>query len=625
MPILSGSNLGLYYGDFEVFSNVSLEVNDDARIGIVGPNGGGKTSLLNVLLRELEPTTGSVTRARGTRIGYVPQHPPSGEDGETLRDVVSGAFSEVLRIEGEITETERAIEESADGQRQEAESRYASLLEQYESLGGYEYHNLVTRATAGVGLTAANLETPTASASGGERTRAALAKALLSDPDLLVLDEPTNYLDFGALAWLETTLSRSRHAFVVVSHDRYFLDRVANQIWDVDNHRLETYPGNYSKYRVLREEQRRRQQKEYEAQQDFIAKEESFIQRYHAGQRGREARGRATRLERVDRLESVSKERAASLQNVSASRTGQVVLTTRGLRVGYDDGGSQVQLLTMPDTQVQRESRTAIVGSNGSGKTTLLRTITGQIPALEGTANTGYNVEVGYYRQDLTDLPNTGTVLDALLDIKNLPIGEARAYLARFLFRGEDAFKEMSMLSGGERSRLALARLLIQEPNVLILDEPTTHLDIPSREALEQVLLSYNGTLLFVSHDRQLISLLAQQLWNVREGGVEPFSGTFEEWQEAEARAARNTGSASEQRRSQQQRARTQSKNQAPKPWIAQLEREIPALEQRLKQVERDLETASRRQDVEGVALLGQEYNDVRRLIDEAWEKWGDG
>ena len=374
------------------------------------------------------------------------------------------------------------------------------------------------RVLDGVGLPEETLATLAADASGGERTRAALARALLSEPDFLILDEPTNYLDFGGLDWLEDFLSTFMGGFMVVSHDRYFLDKVANRILELDSGKLRSYPGNFSKYRELKEEQLRRQLIEYERQQEYIEREEAFIRRYKAGQRAREARGRQTRLDRLERVEKPHTDEEVHLGSLSTFRTGQIAIRTSKLSVGYQQDGQGVPLLTVADTQLERGSRTAIVGSNGIGKTTLLRTILGGMPPIAGSARLGYNVEPGYYSQGSTDLPQHSTVMDAFLDARNLRIPDARNYLARFLFRGDDVFKPTSALSGGERSRLALARLLITEPNLLILDEPTTHLDIPSREALESMLGNYGGTLLFVSHDRRLISQLASQLWIVEDG-----------------------------------------------------------------------------------------------------------
>ncbi len=618
MSLISASGLSLYYGDTEVFSGVDLEVAGRARIGIVGPNGGGKTSLLRVLVGELSPTSGIVTRASGLRMGYVPQVATLSTGG-TLKDEVMLAFQRILQVEGEIAASALEIQWSQDAQRRQAERRYASLLQEFESLGGYDYQSRMERVVAGVGLSPEALATPVASASGGERTRAALARALLSDPDLLVLDEPTNYLDFHGLTWLEEFLGRFPHAFIVVSHDRYFLDRAVDQVWELDHGRLQVFPGNYTRYRALKVEQVKRQQREYQRQQEFIAREEEFIRRYRAGQRAREARGRATRLDRLERLEAPERDQTVSFSAGEVSRTGQVVLSTHGLRVGFVHGDRRTELLAVPDVKLERGSRTALIGDNGIGKTTLVETLLGLTPPVSGAVRLGQNVRTGYYRQGLDDLPAGSTVLDALLEARNIPVSEARSYLARFLFRGDDVYKLVGSLSGGERSRLALARLLITEPNFLVLDEPTTHLDIPSREALEQVLLSFEGTLLFVSHDRQLISLLAQQLWTAEGGAVRVFPGPFDQWVRTKQEPAPRAASAPREtpRRSPQAQKKQQAQTAEAGP-----EQVIPALEEVLRDLERQLEEASQRQDIAQIARLGEEYARTQARLQKAWEEW---
>ena len=622
MPILTASQLKLSYGDLQVFSGIELEVAERARVGIVGPNGGGKTSLLRILVRELEPDAGAVTRAEGLRIGYVPQTPVQTANG-SLRDEVMSAFDELRRLEDALAASALEIQQAEARNRRKAERGYTILLQRYQDLGGYDYESRMERVAAGVGLPRVTLDTPTSQASGGERTRAALAKALLTDPDLLVLDEPTNYLDFKGLTWLEGFLGRFSHSFIVVSHDRYFLDRVVNQVWELDRGRLRTFPGNYTRYRELVAQQAKGQQREYERQQAYIAKEDAFIRRYGAGQRAREARGRATRLAGLRRVEALTKEQSIHIGGVAASRTGQIVLSTRVLKVGYAVGERFVQLLTVPDLRVERGSRVALVGSNGVGKTTLLETFLGLVPPVSGSVSLGHNVEVGFQRQAGDGLPEESSVLDALLDARNVGIGEARDYLARFLFQGEDVFQPVASLSGGERTRLALARLVITEPNVLVLDEPTTHLDIPSREALEQALLAYDGTLLFVSHDRHLISLLANQLWIVEDGDLSMFEGTFEEWVRRTEETSGSPATPTKRRRRSARRRAPAPKKEPPQVPRPDPEEVISGLESRLADIERELEVASERQDVAEIVRLGEEYNETQARLAQALEDWG--
>ena len=622
MRLLTGSNLRALYGNLEVFSGVDVEVDSGARIGIVGPNGGGKTTLLRLLVGELEPNGGNVARAANLRLGYVPQL-PAVPGGGTLEDEVLEAFREVRRIEAQLEDSALDIQRANPHERRGAERRYSSLLHDFEALGGYDYQNRMERVVAGVGLPEEALRTPSSAASGGQRTRAALARALLADPDLLVLDEPTNYLDFRGLAWLEGFLERFGHSFVVVSHDRYFLDRTVGRIWEMEHGRLQSYPANFAGYRALKAERVERQRKEYERQQEFIAKEEYFIQRYKAGQRAREAKGRERRLARLERVRPPESSRTVSVSTDPASRTGQVVLSTESLEVGFAGEGRAVRLLGVPDLKLERGSRTAIIGSNGAGKTTLLRTLLGLHPPLAGDARLGHNVKAGYYRQGTDHLPANSSVIDALLDAKNIQVADARDYLARFLFRGDDVFQKVSTLSGGERSRLSLARLFLTAPNVLALDEPTTHLDIPSREALEAALLSYEGAALFISHDRQLISTLAERIWIVEDGTVTQFEGGFGEWARDNLQSPRRHQDKPRRSRTQRRRRnRVGTPTPEPQPQRIDHEKVIGDLEASLAKLESELAVASSQQRVEEVARLGEQYAETQARLEQAWDDW---
>ena len=621
MPLITASNLSVSFAELDVFEGISLEVGERARVGIVGPNGQGKTTLLETLVGGIAPQSGSVRRRRGLNIGYVPQTTRH-MDAETLGEEVMKAFAEVMRIEGEIALSAAAIQRADEDGRRNAERRYSDMLEAYEAAGGYDYENRLERVIAGVGLRMETMDVPVDEASGGQRTRASLAKALLAEPHLLILDEPTNYLDFDGLSWLEGFLRRTSHAFVVVSHDRYFLDQVTTEIWEINHGKLTAYKGNYSKYRHLKAERERRQQTEYVRQQHFITKQEDFIERYRAGQRSREALGREKRLNRMERIEAVRNDKTITLGTASATRTGRVVLTTQGLEVGFHGGGRPVKLLDIEDMALERGSCTAIIGPNGIGKTTFLQTILGYEPPLGGSAALGHNVKIGFQRQGTYDLPEHRSVLDAIIDVKNLSPEDARTYLGRFLFGGDDVYKTVSILSGGERTRLALARLLLQEPNFLVLDEPTTHLDISSREALEQVLLLYEGALLFVSHDRALISLLATRLLIVEDGRMGLFSGTFEEWAKTRDESAVRVVVRPKKKGRSKGSPASRTEPAMPQPRPIDYEGIIADLEGRLARIESRLQGATQRQDVEAIAKLGKEYNMVQSELETTWERW---
>ena len=633
MAVIGASQLGLHYAEMEIFGNITLQVNEKARIGIVGPNGSGKTSLLRVLLGEQDYDTGTIFRPEQLRIGYVPQTAMQSGSG-TLREQITETFRHLIDLEKQMVESALEIQQTQGSERKRAERRYSSLVDRYESEGGYDYHNAIERVVAGVGLSEEILDTLTIDASGGERTRAALATALLGDPDILVLDEPTNYLDFNGLEWLEGFLSTFRNAFIVVSHDRYFLDRVVTEIWEIDRARMKTFPGNYSKYKILRAEENERLSKEYRKQQEHIRREEYFIARYHAGQRSKEARGRAKRLDKINMIDAPAVEETVAIRSSEATRTGEIVLRTTDLEVGFTDSeGGKITLFEVPDTVIHRGTTTAIIGNNGIGKTTLLKTLLSDIPALEGKSSLGHNVKTGYFRQGSDEIPPNLTVMEALLQIKNLPIGEARGFLARFLFRGEEIFEKVSSLSGGERGRLALARLLILEPNVLILDEPTTHLDIQSREALEEMLTDFRGTILFVTHDRHLISLLANNLWIIHDGKIDTFDGTYKEWQENSSQKI-STPPPSESKlqdqkiqipgkgkkqKKQRPKNRIKSNKHNTKPNREEI---IDKLEKRVQEIEIELSASTGDADLERIRDLGIEHSALNEELQNALDQW---
>ena len=626
MTVIGASHLSLHYAEIEIFSDVTLQVNERARIGIVGPNGSGKTSLIRVLLGKQDYDKGEIFLPEHVRIGYVPQTAMDAGKG-TIKDQIMSGFSELIKLENELTISALEIEQTEGAARKRSEQRYSTLLDKYESMGGYDYQNRMERVVQGVGLSEEVLNTPLEDASGGERTRAALASALLGEPDLLILDEPTNYLDFKGLEWLEDFLSHFPCAFIVVSHDRYFLDRVVREIWEIDDCKLKSYPGNFSKYRLLKQEEIIRHEKEYQKQQDHIRREEYFIARYHAGQRSKEARGRARKLSRIERVEAPTSDEKVHISSVSASRTGQTVIKTMDLSVGYEHEGKIVNLFNVPDYEIQKETTTAIIGSNGIGKTTLLKTILGEIPAIKGSVSLGHNVKTGYFRQGSDEIPENLTVMEALLQIKNLSIGEARSFLARFLFKGEEIFEQVKSLSGGERGRLSLARLLITEPNVLILDEPTTHLDIPSREALEAMLQDFDGSVIFVSHDRHLISLLADNLWFVDGGQIREFEGTYDEWLESNKKNTSINRKIDQKielpiKKSAKKNLQQKKKSKSVKVPSVDISESIEALENEIKEIEQKLDEASNSGDLDRIIELGEKHASLTSKMEKTLSSW---
>jgi ATP-binding cassette subfamily F protein 3 len=471
---------------------------------------------------------------------------------------------------------------------------------------------------AGLGFPEGEQHQPLSILSGGQKTRALLAKLLLSEPDLLLLDEPTNHLDLAATQWLEEYLANWRGSLVVVAHDRYFLDEVVGRVWELAFGRLEDYPGNYSRYSTLRTERRERRLAEYEAQQKHIEKTEDFIRRYKAGQRAREARGRQKRLDRLPHLERPREAKTMSLSMKTDLRGGDLVLITEDLAIGYQSGAP---LFTCLDVYLRRGERAALLGPNGSGKTTFLKTVIGQVSPLAGLVEIGQNVKFGYLAQAHEGLNKENTILDEVLEVRNLPLEKARGFLGRFLFTGDDVFKLVGDLSGGERSRLALAKLTLEGANFLLLDEPTNHMDIASQEILEEVLADFNGTILLVSHDRYLINALATQVWTIEDGELRVYDGNYSDYEEQRSRGAKEQKhrGAKEQRSKAARGNRQQARG---KEQGAELEEDIVTLEARLAVLSEELVVASAAQDVESLRELGLEYQRVDEELQWLLAQW---
>jgi len=632
MSLLVATGLSKAYGALDVFQGIDLRIEAGDRIGMVGPNGTGKTTLLHILAGGEAPTTGEVHRRRGLTVGYLPQDPPLAGDS-TLHEAMLSVFAGLRGQAAALAETEQRLADAATRQSPE----YKPLLEAYgqaqiafEVAGGYSFETRIKQVLGGLGFDEDEHGKSLAHLSGGERTRALLAQLLLQEPDLLLLDEPTNHLDLEAVEWLEETLLRWRGALVVVAHDRYFLDKVATRMWDMEFGRLETYRGNYSHYHAQRAARRARKRREWEAQQEQIAKTEDFIRRNLAGQRTREAQGRRTRLERFLRDEAIDRPQESQRIRLGLTthiRSGDLVLATRDLIVGYDQ-----PLFNSPDVEIRRGDRVALIGPNGAGKTTLLKTILGQAPPLRGKVRFGASVRVGYLAQAQAGLKPDQTVLDAILDAREQPISQARNFLGQFLFSGDDVFRPISTLSGGQRSRVALARLTLQGANFLLLDEPTNHLDLASQEILENVLGNFPGTILLVTHDRYLVQALATHIWRVDGDELRAYKGDYAEY--LRQRAAENGAKAEVEVETEaevedeRERAREERRLRRAAEKLAEqaaaMEADIHALEVRLAELSTQLEAASVAGDVARVHSLGVRYQETDAALHRLMAEWAE-
>ncbi len=552
MSILRLVGVGREVGDFVILDDVGASVAAGDRIGLVGPNGAGKTTLLRIAAGLDEPDRGDVQRKRGLPLGMLAQEAHFDAAlmaAADLRTAVRSGAAALESMERELAEMEHA--------HRVTEAAYEELQHRFDVLGGYTLDQRVDEALSGLGFARDEWARPPAEMSGGQQTRGALARLVIADPDLLLLDEPTNHLDLDALEWLEEHLRRRAGSLIVASHDRAFLDATVNRIWELRDRQLTVFRGDYSAYHRQREERDARQAKDVDTQADQIARERELVQRYRSHRKFSKMHEHEARLERLEasRITTPTRGRrlklpSTALAGVGPARSGELTVRMEGLVVGYlpprasrsagngqtqetGSGASPTIVARAPFLAAQRGERIGVVGPNGAGKTTLLRTIAGELPPLDGILAFGNAVQLGYLAQLREAAIAGSTVLDALLGAMPVTAGEARGYLARFLFRGDDAFKEVRALSGGERSRLELALLGIMPANLLLLDEPTNHLDIPAREAIEAFMAEAPATLLVVSHDRRLLETVCDKLWVVDHGLAVPFDGGYRAWRAA--------------------------------------------------------------------------------------------
>jgi ATP-binding cassette subfamily F protein 3 len=521
------------YGTQDVLRGTTLQINPGEHVGLVGRNGSGKTTIFRLVSGEETADAGDVVRARGVRLGLLAQH-VNFEAGATVHESALAAFGHLQQIEHEMHVLEHRMAEAPDDLDKVLE-RYSDLQHQFEREGGFEYGAKAEAILQGLGFDRPTWEMEVEKLSGGQQNRLGLARLLLAEPDVLLLDEPTNHLDVDAVEWLEEFLQSYPGGFVLISHDRYFLDRSCRRIIELENGKASSYTGNYSDYLVEREERREAQQRAYDNQQQLIAKTEEFIRRNLAGQKTKQAKSRRTMLAKLERIDAVRADQSSGdFRLKSIERAGNHVLTVEDTAVGYGDKvlGQDISFI------LRRGECLGIIGPNGSGKTTFLKTILKKIPALAGEIRWGSKVQIGYYAQQLDDLDDRNEIIMELrrVALSSATAGELRSFLAKFLFTGDDVYKHVRDLSGGEKGRLALAKLIYSRVNVLVLDEPTNHLDIPSREALEEALNAYEGTIVTISHDRYFLDKVATQILALHgAGAAEHYNGDYTEFHDWKA------------------------------------------------------------------------------------------
>jgi ATP-binding cassette subfamily F protein 3 len=619
MPVVRVEALGIAYGAAEVLAGVTFQVEAGQRVGIVGANGSGKSSVLKAITGEVSPSRGTVTIGPRVRVAHLPQEFEAGPHESVYADALHSR-ADIMALRGELGQLESRLAAATADEAAAVLERYGEAQHEYERLEGYAYDSRVSEVLSGVGLKALEQRLEPRALSGGQRRRLALARLLLQDADLLLLDEPTNHLDLEAIEWLEEFLRTSRAAMLIVSHDRRFLERAAEDILELQAGAGDWYPGKYRQYVRLRQERRALRHKEYEAQQEFVARTEEFIRRYKAGQRAREARGRQTRLDRMERLQPPAPDQQIRIQ-LKATPTSQLIFQSDGLRIGYGER----ELLQVPAFSVSAGERIAVVGPNGSGKTSLLRVLMGQLRPQRGRVRAGPRVSMRYYDQHLADLDPEKTVIQELQDAFGLPEETLRTFLGRLLFSGDDAFKMIRSLSGGEKSRVALAKLMLDEAGLLLLDEPTNHLDIPAQEMLEQALDDYGGTIVFVSHDRYFIDAIATSVWVIDQGVLAMHLGDYSDLERQRRRAAQQqpVEAAVPQARPRKAAVKGQVKeSEAEEPSVRSVEEAIAAAEAKVKEIEDGLADHRTYDDPARVLQLSREHQEASRRLRDLYEEW---
>jgi ATP-binding cassette subfamily F protein 3 len=665
MSLISTTNLSKSYGAVDIFRNLSFSVPRGSRLALVGPNGIGKTTLLKILVGVEEGSAGTISRTKNLRIGYLPQEAEFNFDG-TVWEVCQTIFADLQIRQEELTRLESLMSQSEYAEQ--ALSRYGPLQQEFERKGGYTYPTRIRQVLTGLGFSNQDYHLPLEHLSGGQRTRAFLASLLLSDPDLLLLDEPTNHLDISAVEWLEGYLSQWEGAAVIVSHDRYFLDKVANGILEMTAVGTETYKGNYSTYTEQRTARWERRQETFQAEKDKLLKDIDYIKKNISGQNTLQAKGKLKKLTRVvQAIEQVGMDKVLSrswlqlsdevststspfgveeaekrvrslhlpdhrpprlhLRMQSLQRSGELVIRTRNLQVGYPDKF----LFKAPDIELHRAECAALIGPNGAGKTTFLKTCLGQLQPFAGEVLMGASLQVGYFAQAHEGLNPDNSLIQEIQSVAEgmLP-NDVRNYLGRYLFSGDDAFKKIEVLSGGERGRLALAKLALLETNLLLLDEPTNHLDILSQEILQEVLDDYKGTILLVTHDRYLIDALATQIWEIEmdELNLSVFNGTYsqrkEERERLSALQATIESHADFPTRSQGEKIRRNSVSTKEErrriAQIQEMENFISELEKQLAEIGLKLENPPA--DTALVRKWGNLYAEIQKKMDEKLKEW---
>ncbi|WP_302942862.1 ABC-F family ATP-binding cassette domain-containing protein [uncultured Veillonella sp.] len=622
--------LGKSFGVRQVFSNVSFEIKEGDRIALVGPNGAGKSTLLKCILGIEELDEGQVVMSPVASIGYLQQDVNLGD--ASLAEEIETAWEDVHALENKLQELTAYLEthEASESDLQ----RLDYLQNRLEWLGGYDYEQKTKRIVYGLGFTDEDLYKPANAFSGGQKTRINLAKALVRSPDFLFLDEPTNHLDMEMLEWLEGYLSSYRGGILIVSHDRYFMDRIVTGVVELDHHKATTYRGNYSRYVAQREERLKADTIAYEKQQEYIKKTEEYIDKYRAGIKSKMARGRQSQLNRLERLEAPETSHSLDFKFPPAAMSADKVLVLDHVSVGYKTDDPIIDDVSVV---VRRGESVALIGPNGAGKSTMVKAIVGELFPTEGHIDIGNRVQVGYFSQEHEELHDRWQVVDEIINNYNFTEEKARNVLGSFLFKGDDVFKLVGDLSGGERARLALLKLFLQGDNFLILDEPTNHLDVPTREIVERALQQFGGTCFIISHDRYFLDQVSTRTLVLENKGLTEYLGNYsyykEKLKEQQDIAALTEVVEEVAKEDVKSEAKTISTSPSDEPkkktntymvekQLAEVEEEIARLEATMKMYEVQLANPVVQQDLAEMENISKQLSDTESNLQKLYEKW---
>ena len=624
-------NIAKSFGIHEIFKDVSFMLEQGEKVGLVGVNGGGKTTLLRCLLAPETVDGGFIKFEPGLRIGYVQQGFQGIGEG-TLWQFLVNAGKDILELRQKMSELEKQVAAAKGAELDSLLADYARVSNIYEHADGYNYENRIKIVLHGLGFPEDEWDKPAENFSGGQKTRILLAAALVKEPDLLILDEPTNHLDIRMTEWLEGYLRNFKGGVLIVSHDRFFLNNVVGRVLEMEGGHLQNFKGNYDQYLAQKEIQMATMEAAYEAQQEYIARTEAYIRRFKAGIKSKMARGRQSQLNRLERVEGPERIEEFELRLPPAPESAERVLVLEELSVGY---GENV-LLKDINLVLRKGEKTALLGPNGAGKTTLLKTILGELSPVTGKAKIGNRVKIGYFSQSYERLDPNQTLLDNFLTEYGYTTEHTRSLLGGMLFHGDDVFKEIGTLSGGQKARLVLLKLVLDGANLLILDEPTNHLDIAAREAVEAALEAFDGTVLVVSHDRYFINEVASRIWEIDNQQVNDYKGNYsfyveEKVKRAALEATADTGSKSDNKvvakESRPAKAKPEEKQrryseQELEKLLAKVELNIREQEAMLKLLEKQLADPANHEDLENSARLAEEYEKMKKEIDKLMLKW---